>query len=269
LSLERAQHIGASCTQIFVSPPQQWVQTNHSQEEIDLYKQKQQELGIGPNFIHGTYLINLAAESPEHVQKSIDWLIYAQTMADKLGVAGTIFHIGSHKGRGFDAVFDQLVSSIRKVLEKSPQNPFLILENSAGGGGSIGCVLPELGRLIKTINDPRLKVCIDTQHAFASGCDLEEPETFLAELEREVGLSNLVVLHVNDSKTTKGSKRDRHENLGEGYIGKENLQNLFRSLAKVEECKDLPLILEVPGFADKGPDKENIDILRNLTDELR
>ncbi len=263
LSLDRAENIGAKATQIFISPPQQWAQIQHQDEEIADYKQKLQQKEIELNFIHGTYLVNLATENPEHLQKSIDWLIYAQNMAGKLGVTGTIFHTGSHGGRGFEKVVGQVALALTKVLENSPQNISLILENSAGMGGSIGSKFSELGQILQKVGDRRVKVCLDTQHAFAAGYDLKALiglKSTLEEFNEEIGLENLAAVHANDSKVALGAGKDRHENIGEGFIGREGFENMLNNKAFAE----IPFILEVPGFKTSGPDKENIDILNSL-----
>lgn len=261
LSLDRALEIGASCTQIFLSPPQQWRMVDYPQEVIEKYLKKQEETKVGPNFVHGIYLINLASESPENLKKAIDWLVWSQTMCSKLKLAGTNFHLGSHKGKGFEAVQKLVEESLEKVLKNSPEDVDLILENAAGS--AIGGKLSELGALIKFLKDSRLKVCIDTQHAFASGYDLREKgdiDRLVEEIETEIGLDRVVMIHTNDSKMELGSGRDRHENIGEGLIGKKG----FETLINHPKLKHLPFVLEVPGIAGTGPDKENIDILKGL-----
>jgi deoxyribonuclease-4 len=286
LSLDRAKEIGAEATQIFVSPPQSWNQVDHPADEISAYLNKAAETGIGPTFIHGIYLINMASDIPANYDKGISWLIYSLKMAEKLGIVGTIFHLGSHKGRGFYEVEKQVTDGLIKVLTGSssqgrtennfssteaqlsgevPPSPYLILENSASKGNAIGGKLAELGKLLKNVSDPRLKVCLDTQHAFAAGYDVRTKEgidRLVEEFQQEIGLENLVVIHTNDSKTEFDSGRDRHENIGEGFIGEEG----FRHLINHSAFKDVPFVLEVPGFADKGPDKENVDKLKSMID---
>ena len=116
LSFERALNIGAEATQIFISPPRQWVQIEHKEGMIANYKKRAGETQITPNFIHGTYLINLGSGNAEHLQKSIDWLIWALNMAGKLGSLGLIFHIGSYKWRGFEAVRGQIIKAFSVIL---------------------------------------------------------------------------------------------------------------------------------------------------------
>lgn len=263
LVFERAAKIGADCCQFFISPPQQWSQTEHSDEEIELFVKKQAQSNIGPNYIHGTYLINLGASNPEHLQKSIDWLIYAQKTASKLKVTGVIFHLGSHKNAGFESVEKQVCQSIKKVMDSSNDSTQLILETSAGAGGNIGGTFQELGILLKKVNDPRLKVCLDTAHVFAAGHDLRTTkgvQLMLDEFDQQIGLRNLVVVHANDSKFDLQSNKDRHENIGQGFIGKKGFECLFKAKA----LRDLAFILEVPGFENLGPDQKNINILKSL-----
>jgi deoxyribonuclease IV len=266
LSIERAEKIGAEATQIFISPPQQWLQSKHGDEEIKRYKDAVAKTGINANFIHGTYLVNLATQKEEHLQKSIDWLVYALDLAGELGIKGVIFHTGSHGKLGFEAVLDQIVKSIKEILKNSKGEAYLILENSAGQGGSVGSKFSELGAILKAVNSPRLRVCMDTCHAYVSGYNLKTKEGLkiaLEEFDREVGLKNLVAIHANDCKFDIGSNKDRHENIGDGFLGKDGFDNLINN----PHLKDVPFLLEVPGFAGTGPDKENVDILKKLRND--
>lgn len=267
VSLERsflkAQEIGAEATQIFISPPRQWLQVEHSEEVIKRFREKEIESGITPTFIHGTYLINLGSGSEEHLNKSTDWLIWALNMASLLHSRGVIFHMGSHKGRGFEAVKAQVVESLTKILAGANNNSFLILENPVATGGNLGSSLQELGWILKQVQDDRLKICLDTQHAFASGYDLKTPiglKDFVEEFEAEIGMHNLVAVHANDSKVEFKSLRDRHENIGEGFIGEEGFKNILNHPI----FENVPFILEVPGFSGGGPDKENVERLKCL-----
>lgn len=263
LAFDRAEKIGAQCFQIFISPPQMWAQVKHDQEEIENFRAKLEKLMIGPNFIHGAYLINLATTSQVNLEKAIDWLVYSLETADSLGMAGTIFHLGSHKGVGFDIYENQITQSLITILERSPKSTKLFLENSAGAGGCIGAHFSELGKLIKNVSSSRLKVCLDTQHAFVMGYDVKTLiglKDMINEFDEEIGMENLEVIHLNDSKMEYRSNRDRHENIGEGFIGLEGIGNIINS----KEFKNLPMILEVPGFSNTGPDKENIDLVRSL-----
>ena len=267
-SFAKALEIGANCTQIFISPPQQWAHSKHDEEEIKKYLEALKTSNIKPNFIHAAYLINLGAKDPEHLKKSVDWLIYAMNLAANMNIEGVIFHTGSHKGEGFDSVLDQIIESIKTIITSSKttnqsNTPYLIIENTAGAGGTIGKTCAEIGAILKGVNNPRLKICLDTQHIFAGGYDIRSTlglEKLLTEFETHIGLDNLVVVHANDSKTEFNSGRDRHENIGEGTIG----QFSFKHILNHPKLKHLPFILEVPGFENQGPDKQNINILNSL-----
>lgn len=271
LSIDRAKHIGAECIQIFISPPQQWIQPDINSEQLSLFTEKHTSSQISPIFIHATYLINLASIKTNHYLKSVNWLINSQKIASSTKLSGTILHLGSHKGLGFEKVFNQVITAIQQILNETAQSTSLILENCAGGGGQIGCSFEELGRIIKAIKDPRLKVCLDTQHAFAYGYDLRSSENIKETLEKfnqQIGLEKLAVVHCNDSKTDLGSKTDRHENIGKGFIGKEGFQSLLNILNNDLTLKNLPLILEVPGFGNAGPDKENLSVLKSIRENF-
>jgi deoxyribonuclease-4 len=172
-------------------------------------------------------------------------------------------HTGSHKGKGLEGVMDQIVSAIKEVMSHIESDTQLILETSAGGGGSIGRNFAELGQILKLVQDDRAKVCIDTAHTFAAGYDWRSDiEAILEEFDREVGLDNLVAFHANDSKVDFESYKDRHANIGEGFMG----QIAFAQLLNHPKLADKPFLLEVPGFSDEGPDRENIEILKKLRD---
>ena len=223
-SIERAQTIGAEALQIFGAAPQSWRRKVYSQEEAGAFRAASQASDIWPVFLHGVYLVNLATSVPENLVKSRDALIADMHVCALIGAKGVIFHIGSHRGAGFQQTFPQVVDSIRRVLDETPEETWLILENSAGMGNSIGSRFEELGAIMGEVASPRVKVCLDTQHAFASGYQVATAEGLartMEEFEREVGLAHLVAIHANDSKCPLGGGVDRHENIGEGYIGRE------------------------------------------------
>ena len=174
--------------------------------------------------------------------------------ASQLGAKGVIFHSGSHKGVGFDAVFDQVTDALCRVLDECPSDVWLTIENSAGMGAHIGASFGEIGRIIQAVDSPQVKVCLDTEHTFAAGYDLGHPdriEEVLEEFDKEIGLSRLVVVHANDAKVGLGSGIDRHENIGEGHMGLDG----FEVIMGHPVFRDIPFILEVPGFEKKARTK--------------
>ncbi len=262
-ALERAQEMGAETVQIFSGAPQAWRRKQYSQTEIDAYKARVEATGIAPAFIHGVYLVNLATGNLDNLAKSLDALIHDMNVCHLLGAKGVIFHIGSHRGAGYDEVFRQVVDSVRRIVDATPEDTWLILENSAGMGDAIGSKFTELAAIIQEAGSPRVKVCLDTQHAFASDYDMKSPDGLdaaMAEFEREIGLDRLVAVHANDSKCPLGGGIDRHENIGQGHIGRDGFENIMAHPA----FRDVPFLLEVPGFANQGPDRENVEILKEI-----
>ena len=262
-AVDRAIELGAETLQCFCSSPQGWAFKPIPEELTSAFRQKAEAAGIGPAFLHGIYLVNVGTANEENLRKGIDSLTNYMHVASAMGGAGVIFHAGSHKGLGYEAIFQRTVNSFSEVLANSPQDAWLIIENSAGVGNHIGSKFEEIGRIIRAVEDPRVKVCLDTQHCFAAGYDIVTPEGIeraMDEFDREIGLDNLVAVHANDSKTTLASGVDRHENLGQGHMGEEGFLVIMGHTAF---C-NVPFLLEVPGFENKGPDKQNMGILREL-----
>ncbi|MGH7919436.1 MAG: deoxyribonuclease IV, partial [Candidatus Dormibacteraceae bacterium] len=218
-------------------------------------------------YFHAVYLINLAGPDEGMRQRSESTLAGYLAAADRLGITGVVFHTGSHKGAGFDTMLPTITRHLKNVMERAdPKTARLLIENNAGTGGSVGARFEELRAMLDGLADPRVGVCFDTCHAFASGYDLRTPaavEETLLQWDRAVGLGRLEVIHCNDSQTGLGSNRDRHANLGEGQIGEAG----FRALLHDPRLQPVPFVLEVPGFEGAGPDRENLDILRRLAAE--
>jgi deoxyribonuclease-4 len=266
-AIDRGLEIGCEAIQIFGSSPQAWFFKPIPQGSIDGFKAKRAAMGMGPVFFHCIYLINLGNPDPANVKKGVKSLNDYMNLAHAIDAQGIIFHPGSHKGAGYDGIFRQTVASIIEVLESSPKGPWLTLENTAGMGQHIGARFDELGRIIKAVGSPRVRVCLDTEHSFAAGYDVstrEGLEKALDEFDREIGLDRLVAVHANDSKNPLGAGIDRHENIGQGHIGLQGFENIMAHPA----FRDLPFFLEVPGMEGGGPDKANLDILKGIREKL-
>ncbi len=266
-AFERAQAIGAECIQIFGGPPQQWRSVRVSDEDARAFRDRMAETGIQPVFIHAQYLINLASDDPALLARSKGALRSNLHLCAQIGAAGVIFHIGSHKGAGFDAVFAQVCDAIREALDESPPEARVVLENAAGQGGAVGATFTELGRIIAELKSDRVGVCMDTQHAHAMGYDMASPagiDAAMAEFQREVGWDRLAAVHANDSKVPLGGARDRHENIGQGHIGLAG----FEAIMAHQVFRDVPFLLEVPGIEGNGPDKPNVDALKAIRERL-
>ena len=265
-SIDRAESMGAETIQIFASSPRVWESKTPAEENISAFREKSGKANISPIFLHAPYLVNMGGDE-ELLEKSIKALVGHLKIGKDIGAAGVIFHLGSHKGVGFEKIRDQTIVSIQEILIKTSSGISLIIENSAGMGSHIGSSFEEIGTLIRAVNNPRMKVCLDTQHCIAAGYNIADPEgikSSLDEFDKMIGLSKLVVVHANDSKMELGAGVDRHENIGEGHIGMEGFENIMRYPA----FNDIPFILEVPGFDKKGPDKQNLDRLKNIRSKM-
>ncbi len=265
-ALERVNAIGGNCLQIFSASPRGWNRATITEDVKQLFIDTKNKLKINEVFFHASYLVNLADEDRigDESKKS---LIAELHVASQLGIIGSIVHTGSFKGNlpsvwGMeDQKYKVLINNIREVLNTTPQNTFLILENA--GNKKIGQNLHELAAIINDVGSDRLRVCLDTCHLFSAGYDLstsEKMDVFFTEFDKNIGLKKLVVFHANDSKDPFASGRDKHENIGEGTLPRDT----FKHLLTDKRTKNLPFIIETPGFDGKGPDKRNIDILRGI-----
>jgi deoxyribonuclease IV len=264
LAYERAHTMGADAIQVHPTPPGFWGSPKLDENRIATFKEAAAKHGKPPFYFHAVYLINLAGDDPTLRQRSESTLAGYLKAADELGVDGVIFHTGSHKGGGFEARLPQITTHLRNVLERAdPKHAKLLIENNAGLGGCVGARFEEIRQMVDALDgDPRIAVCFDTCHAFASGYDernAAEVTKTVDELDRVVGLKRVLVIHCNDSVTGLASNRDRHANIGDGQIGEEG----FRALLHEPRLAKLPFILEVPG-AGGGPDAEQVAILKRL-----
>jgi deoxyribonuclease IV len=262
-AFERAAAMGAEAIQVHPTPPGFWGSPKLDEERISTFKAAAAKHRHPPFYFHAVYLINLAGDDPTLRQRSESTLSGYLKAADDLGVNGVIFHTGSHKGAGFEARLPNILEHLKRVLDRAdPKTARLLIENNAGLGGCVGARFEEIAQMLSGLADPRVSVCFDTCHAFASGYD-ERTKTdvshTLDELDSVVGLGRVEVIHCNDSVTGLGSNRDRHANIGDGLIGEEG----FRALLHEPRLGRLPFILEVPGSGN-GPDAEQVEVLNRL-----
>lgn len=263
-AVPHALDIGAETIQIFIGSPQTWREPIPDKADVQNFITGVKQKSLGPVFVHGNYLVNLASANLENLAKSVDNLHKALRMADRAGAAGLIFHPGSAGQATYEDGLTRVLSALEHVLTDYSGNCKLLLEVCAGQGQTIGDRFSEFRDILSEMgHDRRLGVCWDTCHLFNAGYDVASEdglERTIEEFEKEVGFDWLFAIHANDSKTALGSRRDRHENIGQGYIGEDG----FRRMLQHEKLRHYPWILEVPGFENKGPDKKNIEILRRL-----
>lgn len=260
-AVTNTQNITGNCIQIFAGSPRSWARQPFPETQVNKFNQAVKALNLNPVFIHALYLINLASDNLDLLNKSYRALLIDLKNGQKINSAGVIVHLGSHQGRGFGSVKFQIVNLIKKLL-KNTQDTFFVIENSAGQKGKIGS-LEEITTLINQINSPRVKICLDSAHLFEAGYNLKKPQVIqdlVNDLQTKKILKHLICLHLNDSKTPLNSAHDQHENIGEGYIGNLGLSNFVNH----PKLKHLPIILEVPGKNKSGPNKKNIFATRSL-----
>jgi len=262
-AIDRAAEIGAECVQVFTQSPRMWRPTAHSAEAIERFRARRAEAGIGGVVCHALYLCNLAASDREVRRKSVAAMEATVDTAVAIGADAVIFHVGSHLGAGFDACVPQVVGVTGGILERCEGDTWLLMENTAGAGGTIGRSVAELARLVDALDGhPRLGVCLDSCHLYASGYDVTDPavvDALVAEVDATVGLDRLRALHVNDSAAPLGSNRDRHANVLEGELG----EGMGAFLAH-PAFQGLAAYLETPGPAGHGPDAEELRKVREL-----
>jgi deoxyribonuclease IV len=261
-ALGNAIEMGADAVQLFVQSPRTWRFPNHDPADLEAFRSKREEAGI-PALVHALYLVNLAAPDDAIYSKSVDTMRSTVDAACAIEADAVVFHLGSHLGAGFATGLERVVPALEQVLDRCNERTWLLVENSAGAGGTIGRSIDELAAVVDALGrHERLGVCLDSCHLFVSGVDVTDPivmNELLEDVDARIGLDRLRALHANDAKAPLGSNRDRHDNIGEGLIG-EGL-GVFLAHPKVQ---DLPVVLEVPGADGKGPNADEIRKLREL-----
>ena len=262
-ALDRAVEIGADAVQLFVQSPRAWRFPEHDPQVLAAFRKRRQETGMGAVLVHALYLCNLATPDEEMFGKSRETMRSTVRTACAIGADAVILHVGSHRGSGFEAGLERAVPALQHVLELCADDTWLLLENTAGAGDTIGRSVDELAALVDALDrHPRLGVCLDACHLYVSGVDItqrKELDVLLADLDERVGLDRLRALHVNDAAAPLGSNRDRHANVLEGLIGEQ--MGVFLGHPKLQ---GLPAVMETPGPDNHGPDAAEMQKLRDL-----
>ena len=263
LALERARELGCSTMQIFSHNPRQWFTGEIPQDSIAKFKQLRKEYDINPVFIHGSYLINLAALDKSLLEKSSRLLAKELDLADSLGADYVVLHTGSASQDKEDNARGRAIQALERISKGKKWKAKLLLENTAGEKGDISSRIIDLAYIMDGVNKgPVGGLCIDTCHAFAAGYNLSDKDglaEFVQEVETHAGIDAVKVIHLNDSKKDYNSKVDRHEHIGEGRIGKEGLKRFLNHPA----LKSIPLILETPKKSNQD-DARNLRAVRDL-----
>lgn len=262
-------NLGITAIQIFAKNQRQWVAKPLDPESVERYHEAVADHGITHAVSHASYLINLCAPDPEKLTKSIDSLTDELERAEKLKLSHVVFHPGSHLKEGEEWGLAKIAESIDEIHKRLPgYQSKLTLENTAGQGTNLGSTFEELAAIIERSAHPdRLGVCYDTCHGFAAGHDMRTPEAYaetMARFDRTIGLDRLKWFHVNDTRHELGSRKDRHEHIGQGAITLPG----FRNLMQDPRFFDTPMTLETPKEPDLQDDIRTLTALRLLREEI-
>jgi deoxyribonuclease IV len=262
-SLDRAAEIGADAVQLFAQSPRAWRFPEHDPADLARFRERRKELKLKAALVHTLYLANLASPDDTIYEKSTSVLRSTMEAACAIDADGVVFHVGSHLGAGFEHGLERVVPALESVLELCSERTWLLVENSAGAGGTIGRSVDELATTVDRLGrHPRLGICLDTCHLWVSGYDVTdagEVDRLVDEVDAKIGLDRLRVLHINDARDGLGSNRDRHANIGEGVLG-----DRLRAFLGHPALRKLPAVLEVPGADDHGPDAAEVAKLKAL-----
>ena len=263
-AVDRAHEIGAGALQIFADNPTAWRRRLHPPSEAPAFRTRLTELDIRPVAIHAPYLVNLAGPEEDLFGRSVT--VLATDLRAAPGFMGRFVnvHVGSHRGSGVTSGTARLADGLALVLaevDDGPDSAMVVLENSPGSGFGLGASVGELADIAEAatargVPADRLGFCLDTAHAWAAGIDMGDPDAIdacLADVDARIGLDRLVMIHLNDSKSERGSRSDRHEHLGAGRIGAAGLGHLLRHSALAH----VAYYLETPGM-DEGYDAINV-----------
>lgn len=258
-----AAAIGANAFALFTKNQRQWVAKPLTEESINAFKSNCAHFGFDPEFIlpHDSYLINLGHPEEDALEKSRAAFLDEMQRCEQLGLKLLNFHPGSHLNKiSEEECLNRIAESINITLDQT-KDVIAVIENTAGQGSNLGNTFSQLRHIIDRVNDKsRVGVCLDTCHTFTAGYDIESPEGYEAvwkEFDETVGFQYLKAIHLNDSKKALGTKVDRHDSIGKGFLG----ADFFKRFMKDCRFNGIPIILETP---DESIWKEEIELLRSL-----
>jgi deoxyribonuclease-4 len=264
-AVPRASDLACDAIQIFVKNASQWEGKPLAETDVERFEQGLRESEISTLVAHSTYLVNLAGTNPENLRRSRATLGDELDRCDRLGIPGLVVHPGAHLGAGEEEGIDLIAESLDEIYAARPGcQTRVLLENTAGQGTLIGHQLEQLSAIVERAHcGGRLGLCVDTCHAFAAGHPIDTEAGYKAFFQRAqelFGPDEPSCLHLNDSRHPQGSKKDRHANLGEGYLGLE----VFERLVNDPRWHGRPMILETPMGDDSEGHRRDLETLRSF-----
>lgn len=261
-SLNEALSYGSTTFMFYTGAPQNTIRSKISREITEKAKEvmKEHNMKIEDIIVHAPYIINLANDNDDAKYNfSINFLIQEVKRCEEFGIKYLVLHPGSHVGLGIEKGIQNIIFALNKVNE-SNDSVIILLETMAGKGSEVGSNLDEIKEIIDGVTDKsKIGVCLDTCHLSDSGYDITDFDKILDELDKKIGLSYLHCVHVNDSKNVRGARKDRHENIGYGMLGFDNLIKIIYN----KRLDNIPKILETPWYEDRPLYKEEIEMIKS------
>lgn len=269
-ALVRGAEVGCAAIQIFTKNNNQWKASPLAASDISEFRKMQQETGIEHVMAHDSYLINLASPNPDLYDRSVAAFDEELDRCAALGIPYLIAHPGAHVGSGLEEGIERIASALNRLLpRRSKRKTSVLLETTAGQGSSIGHRFEHLRDIIDRLDAPdSVGVCVDTCHVFAAGYDLRKKKSYEAvwrEFDTVVGLEKIRAFHLNDCKKDLGCRVDRHEHIGQGFLG----EQAFGWLMNDRRFDGIPMVLETPKGKDHAEDRMNLAVLRGLMKRAR
>lgn len=251
-----ARRTNCNSMQIFIGSPAQWKVKEVDEKEAENFRAKCDEKQIDPVVVHMPYLPNFASPNAVNYERSVNALESNIDRCNKIGAKYLVMHLGSSIGTPKSDAILRVASAVSSVVDDADY--MLLLENQAGSVNSVGSQLEDLVEINDRIASKKVGYCVDTCHAFAGGYDIREEET-LDKMDSVLDFRDIHVIHANDSQQDLNSHKDRHENIGKGYIGISG----FRTFLNYKGNKEKPILLETQTDR-KNPDKAEIELVRSL-----
>ncbi|MFC1593873.1 deoxyribonuclease IV [Candidatus Omnitrophota bacterium] len=263
-AVNRAEELRCNTMQIFTHSPREFRHGKLSAADIKEFKKRRQKTDISPVFVHMPYVVNLASPRRRVYERSITIYIEEVQQVSTLGAEYLVTHMGSHRGEGEAKGLRRFCKGMNVILKETQETKVsILLENTAGSGHSVGHNFKHMRQVLETVSwNKRLGVCLDTCHAFVAGFDLSTPRglaRLINEIDKNVGIERVKLIHLNDARDALGSLRDRHDHIGKGKIGIEG----FKYIVNHPKLRKVPLVLETPKSTDDD-DKINLEIIRRI-----